>query len=558
MNGKNGKNNYPNTQLSYKDCIMNRRSFMQAKFTAQPTEPLGSTASGLEKFSGQFTTLHAAHLLRRLTFGFTKEKIVEFANLGLDDAITTLLNTNLPPRKPTVPGTEISWLELPRDGANDPMYIRYIKAWWMQSLATTSPSILEKMTVFWHNHFVSESEVVNDSRYMYKQNVLFRSNALGNISSLVTAVTKDPAMLRYLNGNTNTNTKPNENYARELLELFTIGKGPEIAPGNYTHYSETDVQAAARVLTGWTEDGLTVTSKFNANRHDSKDKQFSSCFNNTIIKGRSTIGDNELNDLMTMIFGMNETALFFCRKLYRYFVHYEIDEATELSIIQPLAKILRDNNYTVEPVLKVLFSSAHFYDSSIIGGMIKNPLDFIIGLVQHFPLGMPWDSLGAYNFYDRYRSIAAGLQMELMEHPNVAGWAAYYQAPNFYELWITSATLPNRNGFTDQLVNGFTVSGAKAGIDVLTYVKSVSANPADPYQLIRDIAADLFVFPLTEKQVTSLVTDTLLPGVPDYEWGVIWNDYVKNPTTTQKVNAAKSKLSALMKFMFRMAEFQMM
>ncbi|MFN8360987.1 MAG: DUF1800 domain-containing protein [Candidatus Kapaibacterium sp.] len=536
---------------------MNRRSFLKAQFSGQ-AETTQAAAGELTKFSGPFTELHAAHLLRRLTFGFPKAKIAEFTALGVDAAVTTLLDTKTNIPKPTVPGTEISWLEFPRDGANDPMYIRYIKAWWTQWLATPNPSILEKMTVFWHNHFVSESEVVYDSRYMYKQNVLFRTNALGNITSLVTAVTKDPAMLRYLNGSTNTNTKPNENYARELLELFTIGKGPEIAPGNYTHYSEQDVQAAARVLTGWSDDEFSATGKFTANRHDSKDKQFSSCFHNAVIKGRTTGGDSEVQDLIAMIFSMEETALFFCRKLYRYFVHYEIDAATEALVIQPLAAILRANNFTVEPVLHALFTSAHFYDPLLIGGMIKNPLDFIIGLVQHFPLGMPWDSLGAYNFYDRYRSIAASLQMELMEHPNVAGWAAYYQAPNFYELWITSATLPNRNGFTDQLVNGFTVSGAKAGIDVLSYVKSVSANPADPYQLIRDIAADLFVFPLTEKQVSSLVTDTLLPGVPDYEWGVIWNEYVKNPTSTQKVNAVKSKLSALLKFMFRMAEFQMM
>ena len=230
---------------------MKRRSFIQGKFTKLETEQSENVTSGLEKYTGQFTQSQASHLLRRLTFGFPKEKIAEFTDLGLEASVNKLLDTASLLPKPTVPGTEISWMEFPRDGANDTMYIRYVKAWWMQWLATPNPSILEKMTVFWHNHFVSEAEIVNDSRYLYMQNVLLRSKALGNIKTLVQSITKDAAMLRYLNGNTNINGKPNENYARELQELFTIGKGPEIAPGNYTHYSEADVQAAARVLTGW-------------------------------------------------------------------------------------------------------------------------------------------------------------------------------------------------------------------------------------------------------------------------------------------------------------------
>ena len=119
---------------------MNRRLFLKAKFTGQPAESLAG--AGVEKFTGQFTKLHAAHLLRRLTFGFPKSKIAEYATLGPEAAVSKILDTktNLP--KPTLPGTEISWLEFPRDGANDPMYIRCIKAWCIQWLATPNPSIL--------------------------------------------------------------------------------------------------------------------------------------------------------------------------------------------------------------------------------------------------------------------------------------------------------------------------------------------------------------------------------------------------------------------------------
>jgi uncharacterized protein (DUF1800 family) len=141
-------------------------------------------------------------------------------------------------------------------------------------------------------------------------------------------VTVDPGMLRYLNGDLNTAQKTNENYARELLELFTIGKGPEIAPGNYMNYTEQDVQQAARVLTGWRvlRNGDPSTSVFVATLHDSGDKQFSDAYGKIVIRGRSgaTAGHDEHSELLDMIFSQEETARFFVRKIYRWLVFYEI------------------------------------------------------------------------------------------------------------------------------------------------------------------------------------------------------------------------------------------
>ena len=190
-------------------------------------------------------------------------------------------------------------------------------------------------------------------------------------------------MQKYLKGEKKTATAPNENYGRELQELFTIGKD---ATGN-PPYTEDDVKAAARVLTGWRNDlvaGTTSANGFNSYfdpaKHDTADKQFSAFYNYTQINGLSGTGAvSELDDLLNMIFAKDEVSLFICRKLYRYFVYYEIDAATEQNVIVPLAAVFRSNNYEIVPVLDVLFRSEHFFDVLNQGCLIKNPIDFSVG-----------------------------------------------------------------------------------------------------------------------------------------------------------------------------------
>ena len=156
-------------------------------------------------------------------------------------------------------------------------------------------------------------------------------------------------MLLYLNGNENTKEAPNENYARELLELFTIGKGEVAGPGDYTTFTEQDVQSMARVLTGWTINLLAIGTKlesiFLAPRHDTGSKQLSSRFNDEIIENA---GDQEYSNLIDVIFEQDEVSKFICRKIYRYFINHEIDDEIEANIIEPMAQIIRDDNYEVE------------------------------------------------------------------------------------------------------------------------------------------------------------------------------------------------------------------
>ena len=240
-----------------------------------------------------------------------------------------------------------------------------------------APSVREKMVAFWQNHFVSTLADVMDARYMYRQNAL-RRHALGSFRAFVIEITKDPATLRYLDGNQNVVGKFNENYGRELQELFTIGQG---------NYTEDDVKAAARVLNGWTDVGYRretnadITTTFRPAQHDGTDKKFSTSCQNYVVKGRTgaTASDEELADLTDRILRQPETARYLVRKLYRWFVNAEIPAAVETNFIEPLAQVFWQGNYEIRPVLTTLLTSQHFYDDALRGAIIKAPLDLVLG-----------------------------------------------------------------------------------------------------------------------------------------------------------------------------------
>ena len=537
-----------------------------------PTKNLIRTQRGIEPIlPADWNSKSAAHLLRRTMFGPTRAEIQQASSQSLDATLTALFAPQPVPDPPVGPAPLLAgqtWVNSAFDATNDGTYSAYLKAWWIGLMINQGMSIREKMTLFWHNHFPTELDTVADSRYLYRQLDLFRRNALGNFKQLTKLVSLDPAMLRYLNGDTNIVGHPNENYGRELQELFTIGKGPEIAQGNYTNYTEDDVQAAAKVLTGYTDIGYRVTtdasisSTFTPSRHDSTNKQFSSAYGNKIIAGRTGAdGAKELDDMLEMIFaqtdadGVSRVAKYVCRKLYRWFVYYDIDATTEQNVIVPLARIMMTSNFEVQPVLDALFRSANFYDDNNIGCMIKNPVDFIAGTIRQLGVAVPaMTDSSYYRGFNDLRTRAANLQLNLLDPPNVAGWQAYYQVPDFYEVWISTTTLPLRGQFTDLLFTG--VSGL--ALDRLAFAKTMG-NPGDPYQLIADLAGALLPIPLTQTQKDYLMYNAMgLKQMDEYEWTAVWNAYWApgGQTTANKNNALKS-LDPLLKFMFRMAEFQL-
>jgi hypothetical protein len=250
-----------------------------------------------------------------------------------------------------------------------------------------------------------------------------------------------------------------------------------------------------------------------------------------------------------------------CRKLYRWFIYYDIDAAAEINVIAPLAQVFRANNYEIKPVLSTLLKSEHFFDVLNQGCLIKNPVDIIVGLCREFAVAFPsatTDYAGAYNTWQLLNSLAVTFQQNIGDPPNVAGWPAYYQQPQFHEIWINSDTFPKRNQFSDQmLLTGYTRGGKNIRIDPTLFAK-LMPNPGDPNALISDSILYLFRLPLIQASRDQLKRDILLSGqTSDFYWTNAWNAWIANPNDTVNANIVKTRLKDLYQYLMKLAEYQL-
>ena len=542
---------------------MDRRQFLTLSPNRQkrPAAVAGRTSSGLAPFTGPWTELEIIHLLKRTLFGVSPATFNAFKNMSMQQALDTLLTPQANPQPPVnnygIDDTGVApgavWVTAPMgDEMLERKRIASYKAWWTGQMINQQHSIHEKMVLFWHNHFVTETSMVNDSRFIYQYNLTLRQHALGNFKDLTKAITLDPAMLVYLNGYLNSKGAADENYARELHELFTVGKGPD------SHYTEDDVRATARVLTGYRVDRTTITSRFDTTQHDIGNKEFSSFYQNKVISGKTgPDGMTELDDLLKIIFAQPEVAKFICRKLYRFFVYYDIDAATEENVITPLADIFRSSEYDIKVTLNALFSSEHFFDPLNMACLIKSPADFCIGMCREYNIKFPSNYTDLYNGWSFIHGSAAGMLQNFGDPPLVAGWDAYYQEPAFHELWINTDTLPKRNKLSDALISNNGVNGLR--IDVLAYASSLP-NPADPVALIHDALNLLYRVGVSDNLKAFLKNTILLSGQsPDsnYYWTQAWNAYVASPNNATLKENVEIRLQALFKYIMNLSEYQL-
>jgi len=429
------------------------------------------------------------------------------------------------------------------------------RKWWFGNLARQKRSIHEKLNLFLIDLFGNEAEEVGIANLIYRQHLLIRQHALGNYKQLVQNITTDLAMLRYLNGDRNIGSAPDENYARELMELFTLGKGPA------SKYTENDVKEAAKVLSGWRINATNYTAYFTPNRHNSTNKTFSSFFNNKVIRGLNTAaaGTTEIGELMDMIFAQSEVANYIVRRLYRWFVYYEIDASTEQNVIVPLANIFRDSNYEMKPLLKALFSSEHFFDPLNRGCIIKSPAEFVVGSLREMQVSFPDESDWAtnYGFYSTFFTWMSNMGQTPHDPPNVSGMPAYYQEPLFHEIWINSDSLPKRSQYTDVMVaTGYSRNGKKVIFDVMAFAKQLR-NPGNPNDLIDESIELLFRMPLSAYSKLVIKTQILLSGQQwDYYWTNAWMAYIATPNAAN-FNTVNVRLQALYKYLCNLSEYQL-
>jgi uncharacterized protein (DUF1800 family) len=525
------------------------------------------TNSGLAQYTGAWGRVEVNHLLKRTNFGARVADAEYFAGRTMSQAVDEILNidytTPAPPinnyngsnADPNIAAGQ-TWVN-DFNGLLNGSRRASFKRWWTGLMINHDRTIKEKMTLFWHNHFATETVVYGWANYAYRQNELFRSNSVKNYRTLVKEISIDPAMLIYLNGNRNTKSAPDENYSRELMELFTLGKGPN------SKYTEHDVIEAAKVLTGFRVNNATGTVYFDDTRHDTTDKTFSSFFGTNTITGKTgQNGATELDDLINMIFLQPEVSKHMVRKLYKWFVYYDIDDDTELNVINPLSAIFRNNNYDVKPVLEALFKSEHFFDVANRGALIKSPVDFTVGLCRNFDIEFPpaTDYVNQYNAWNlMYYYGMAILQQNIGDPPSVAGWSPYYQVPQFHEIWINSDTLPYRNILTDILIaNGYGVGSYRLKVDTLSFAKSIgTATARIPNDLIDYLLVFMHTLEVNSDQKDFMRSILLGGNVNDSYWTDAWDDYYADQNNTQLQSVVSSRLAFLLKYLMNLSEYQL-
>ena len=530
------------------------------------------TQSGLNPYTGAWGDEELLHLLRRTMFGAKRSDLSFFRGRTVDQVVDALLNPTAPapapPIKeyanPTTVGVNVdtavlqgtTWVNnINNDGTIQALRRASYKKWLTGNLINQDRSIREKMILFWTDHFGNEATDVGNGNWIYSQHQLIRQHSLGNFKNLIRDITLDVAMLRYLNGYLNNATAPDENYARELMELFTLGKGPD------SRYTETDVKEAAKVLTGWTINGTTYQPVFTPTRHSTANKTFSSFFNNTVITGRTgtTAGALELEDLLTMIFAQQEVAKFIARRVYRWFVYYQIDADTERNVITPMADIFRSSGYEIKPMLSALLKSEHFFDKINRGCYIKSPADHVVGSLREmnvtFPPATDWST--NYGLWNTFYSWMVNMGMNLHDPPNVAGYPAFYQEPSYHELWITSDSLPKRNQFTDIMVSsGYAVNGFRVQFNCLEWARSLR-NPGNPNDLLTEALSLFYQNQLSDVSKDQIKMQILLTGQQwDYYWTNAWMAYESNPTTAN-FNIVNNRLKSLFQYLFNLSEYQL-
>lgn len=523
-------------------------------------------AGSIANYTGAWGDSQVKHLLRRTLFGFDKSDIAFFKSMSMSDAVDYIMNIPGTQPSPPVNGYNTStsidpdisagqtWVNGPDNNDFTAQRRNSLYSWSMQQILTPDRHIREKMTFFMHNHFATEVEQVASPIIAYNHHKMLRENCLGNFKDIVKKVTVDVAMLIYLNGYLNTKTAPDENYARELLELFTLGKSPE------SQYTEDDVKAAARVLTGWRININNLTSFFSDVVHDTNNKTFSAFFNNTTITGKTgAAGATETDDLINMIFAKEDVvARFVVRKLYRYFVYYVIDTDIENNIIIPLANDFKQN-WELKPLVTALLKSEHFYDSNNMGCYIKNPLDVFSTFIKNFKVEFPTSPVE--DVHQAYYTIFIGAAVSGLTYgnpPNVSGWTAYYQTPQYYQLWLNSDTLPKRIMYTVAMMVGLQYRGGKKlQADVIAFAQQFS-DPSDPNVLIQESIDLLYAMDISSTHKTSLKQSTLLFGqTNDIYWTTAWNDYMANQGDATKKATVTTGLQLMLKYLLDLAENQL-
>ncbi len=456
-----------------------------------------------------FDYTKAAHLLNRAGFGGTPAEIERVMKLGPRNAVDWLLDF------PDAPADELSQDDVPNMSAVDGYptsfreyrkllesktreermalqqqfqaanreAVRETRAWWMRRMAYGPFPLQEKLTFFWHGHFTTSAQDERSAMLIWNQNETLRRFAAGNFRAFTHNISRDPAMLDYLNNSQNKKGRPNENYARELMELFTLGIG---------HYTEADIKEAARAFTGWAHEGDEYV--FRKYDHDFDEKTFF---------GKR--GNWDGSDVIEIILSRKRCSEYIAARLWSYFVADPVDE----SLAEALGETMYSAKYDLRPVLRQIFTSKGFYDPKVIGSQIKSPIQLVIGTIRQLDLEMP--SVGAL------QNALTQMGQVPLAPPNVKGWPGG-------RTWINTTTLFVRYNTALWLTGGEVpaATGRKMLDRVMKRNGQVNFNPAagenDVDAVVNAWTSKLIQRPVGDKQKKVLAE--ALAGKPNREENV--------------------------------------
>jgi uncharacterized protein (DUF1800 family) len=363
----------------------------------------------------------AGHLYRRAAFGATPAELKAAVKKGPKATIDHLMQGE-PRAKNLEDFINAEGLKVAKKFQPNPQFAQFgprdpyeLRSWWIYCMLQSGHPLREKMTLFWHNHFATSIAKVQDHVVMFRQNKLMRQYALGKFAPFLLDMSKDVAMIKWLDGNTNVKGKVNENYAREVQELFSLGVG---------NYTEKDIQEAGRAFTGWHEDGESFT--FNAAQHDDGEKTF-----------HGHKGNLDGTDVIKIILEQPACGRFLVTKLYRFFISEA--EVPPESLVEPLADRLRKSEYDIGAVVKTMLSSNHFFSEYAFRRRIKSPVEFVLGAVK----ATAGEMVSPIPLVRRIDAMGQGL----FSPPNVKGWPGA-------EAWLSTATVLARQNFGQALAMG--------------------------------------------------------------------------------------------------------
>ena len=590
------------------------KALTQRKNTAK-----GFTNFSLDTYTGEFGDAEKKHLLNRTMVGYCHRHHKDLDSLSLDQAVDLVLSKDIYQEPRNIwfwetsfeqykqkydaddVGPNEQWVNRPYNKefapggleANGHERRESIYASLIYSMNEQATSIHWKLFLFLHNLTPVKGFVGGGHKAAYNYIKLLFNSSFDSYKTFIYNLTLDSSMLSYLNLTLSKKETPDENFAREIQELFTVGKRP------FAKFSEQDVREIARALVGWKinypemhNEGHEMPAIFDASNHDIEDKYFSSFYGNKVIKGREgESGAEELQEVVDMLFETDENAIYIARRLYQFFVYPVLTEEIEEKIIQPLARIYKDNNYSLVEPLRVLLKSQHFFENQIENSLIKSPIDFFMGFIKEFDLKSNrvlhhYDGNQIYKSlfepylyndkvrdtsYIEYRFIDQIINWYLdplgyttLKPPSVSGWPAYYQEPVFDLFWINSSTLPLRIDAVKRYIRSGIPTfvyidneyGVESRYNLIDYLRSFD----DPYnyESFLDELIFRFIGGQPPNNLKEKINQIILNNVNEVHWEEEIKEIIDNPGSNKDSYwNVEWKLGQAIELMSSTGEFQL-